>query len=107
LHKLFKHLNEESATITSAFPYFKALAAPILLPHRTTLKPCFYKKSTTVPTCLDYFAPNVTLSYSVFLPHPKKSKQASENRFGRYFNKETPSNLEDEFPCKYRITQLL
>ena len=37
LHRLFKHLNDESATITYAFPYLSALAAPILLPHNTTL----------------------------------------------------------------------
>jgi hypothetical protein len=51
-----------------------------------------------VPTCLDYLAPRVTLSSYRFFPHPKKSKQPNEKFLGRYLNKETAYNLEEEFP---------
>lgn len=51
LHKLLKDLKEESATITGAFPNFKAVAAPILRPHNNTLNPAFSKNLTTVTTC--------------------------------------------------------
>ncbi len=37
LHSFFTLRNGESATITSTFPYNKALAAPMLLPHKNTL----------------------------------------------------------------------
>jgi hypothetical protein len=37
LHRLLKEWNEESATIMGALPNFKAVAAPMLLPHNTTL----------------------------------------------------------------------
>lgn len=37
LHSFFTLRKGESATITSAFPYNRALAAPILLPHKNTL----------------------------------------------------------------------
>lgn len=107
LHKLFKHLKEESATITSAFPYFKALAAPILLPQRTTLYLFFYKWSTTDPTYLDYLDPKVTLSSYLFFPQPIKSKQPRENREGKYFNNEIASSLDEEFPWRYKMIQLL
>ena len=36
LHNFFILRKDESATIISTFPYFNALAAPILLPHKIT-----------------------------------------------------------------------
>ena len=37
LQSFFMLLKGESATIISAFPYLRALAAPILLPHKITM----------------------------------------------------------------------
>lgn len=34
LHKLLKDLKAESATMTEAFPYLRAVAAPMLRPQR-------------------------------------------------------------------------
>jgi hypothetical protein len=84
--------------MTSAFPYFKALAAPILLPQRTTLKFFFYRKSTIEPTSFDSLSPRVTLSSYWFFPHPMKSKQANENCLGKYFSKDMAYSLDEEFP---------
>jgi hypothetical protein len=48
LHKLLKDLKEESATITGALPYLRAVAAPMLRPQSKTFKLAFCKKLTTV-----------------------------------------------------------
>ena len=50
LHKLLKSVKEESATIIGAFPYFRAVAAPILLPQMTTLNFLAYSYLTTDAT---------------------------------------------------------
>ncbi len=92
--------------MTSALPYLSALAAPILLPQSTTLYPLVSKKSTTLATSLLSLAPSVTLSSSLFLPHPMKSKQPNEKFLGRYFSRDTAYSLEEELPCRYRIIQL-
>jgi len=39
LHSPLNEVKAESATITGDLPYFKAVAAPILLPHNSTLNP--------------------------------------------------------------------
>ena len=59
LHKLLKDLKEESATIMGAFPYLRAVAAPILLPQSTTFEFVFCKKLITVATCSDYLTPRL------------------------------------------------
>ena len=51
LHRLRKDWNEESATMIFAFPYRKAVAAPILRPQSIILKPFFSSISTTDETC--------------------------------------------------------
>lgn len=106
LNSFLALLNGESATITSAFPYNSALAAPILLPHKYTQYLFSLKKFDTTPICSDYFFPKVILSSSWLFPQPIKSKVASEKSFGKYFRYLVPSKQHDEFPCKYRIILL-
>ena len=40
------------------------------------------------------------------LPHPKKSKEASENPVGKKGNNPLLSSFEEELPCKYKIILL-
>jgi hypothetical protein len=98
LHKLLKDLNAESATIIGALPNFKAVAAPILLPHKITLYPLFCKKIVTVSACCDYLYPRLIVSISLLSPHPIKSKDASAKRWGNNLMILIASILEDEFP---------
>lgn len=100
LQSSLKEAKEESATIIGAFPYFKAVAAPILRPHITTLNFWLFRKFTTVSTCYAYLTPSVMVSPSWLLPHPIKSKDANEKRNGRYLIILIASTLEEELPCR-------
>jgi hypothetical protein len=62
LQRLLNELKEESATIIGAFPYFNAVAAPMLLPQSRTFEFVCCKKLTTVSTCYDYLIPKLTVS---------------------------------------------
>lgn len=50
LHSSLKSVKEESATIIGAFPYLRAVAAPMLLPQTATLNPFSYSFLTTEDT---------------------------------------------------------
>lgn len=50
LQRSRKEVKELSAMIIGAFPYLKAVAAPILLPQIITLKPFFQSYLTTEET---------------------------------------------------------
>jgi len=63
-HKLLKDLKEESATMIGAFPYLRAVAAPMLRPQIITLALPFFKKLTTVSTCYAYLTPRLIVSSS-------------------------------------------
>lgn len=64
LQRLLNDLKDESATITGAFPYLRAVAAPILRPQMTTLALAFCKKLNTVSTCYAYLTPRLIVSSS-------------------------------------------
>lgn len=100
LQRSLKEWNDESATIIGAFPNFKAVAAPMLLPQSTTLHLLWVKYCTTVYTCLASRTPKLTVYPSELCPHPMKSKEANEKLKGRNFNMEVASILEEELPCR-------
>lgn len=103
LQSFFIDLNDESATIISTFPYLRALAAPILLPHKITSKCCFLSSDTTVEICSDSLTPSeIELAYWLF-PQPRKSKAPRLYPAGKYFMRVKAYNLEEEFPCRYRM----
>ena len=92
--------------IMGAFPNFNALAAPILLPHITTLKHLSCRKVTTVYVCSASLKPKLIVSSYLFAPQPIKSKEARENSCGRNLMMLVDYNFEEEFPCRYSIIQL-
>lgn len=100
LQRLLNDLKEESATMIGDFPYLRAVAAPILLPHNITFELVFCKKWTTVATCSDYLTPRLIVLSSWLWPHPMKSKEANENLKGRYLIMLVHSILEEELPCR-------
>ena len=91
------------------------LTDTILLPQPTTLYPIDFRYFATLSTSKDSFLPNVK-NYTLFLfylltllspnlfPQPLKSKQAIPIYAGNMSKNSFAYNLDDEFPCRYKIT---
>ena len=105
VHRSFNEEKAESTTIILISDSSR-LAAPILLPHPTTLKPCCSKNRAALLACLDYLIPKVTQGSFPF-PHPSKSKHANATSWGISLSMFMPSILQELFPCKYRIQYLV
>lgn len=80
----------ESTIKTSVLELRRALTAPMLLPHTTTLNCLLLKKDTATSTSSASLLPREIYSCSILLPQPAKSKQARPTLLGRRASCEYP-----------------
>lgn len=83
----------------------RALTAPMLLPHTTTLNCLLCKNATALSTSSASFFPREIYYCSTLFPHPAKSKQARPTLLGRRASCEYPSQRLEELPCRQRMMQ--
>lgn len=86
-------------------PYFKALAAPILLPHNITRYYFDYKYLTILAIWSDSLTPKL-INGSLFNPQPSKSKEAKPKVEGNPGRRVNASTLDELLPWRYNTTNL-